>query len=274
MNIKILLTAGCLLVPFISPYAAAEADTDFTLVKQSHAAVNSPLCVDNACPTGTKAGDQIVKHKITILANNPNTKFADWVAYKVEAQNIDGPNREREWRQDPMLPEDDTLPPSAYKDVEKKFDCDRGHQAPLASFKGVSNYYVVNYLSNITPQKSDLNEGTWKNLEGAVRKYAESSGESLYVVTGPYYAKGKKPEKLLPNYEGTIMMPDGYFKVIAKKDGQGFSASVFLMPQTTPRHANFCDLTGTLDKVKELTGLAVFSKKPKGNLNSQLGCKG
>lgn len=272
MRLKIIPIFFCLLVSVVSSYAIAEADTDFTVVKNSHTVINSSLCLDNKCPTGTKVGNQIVDHGITILANNPGSKFADWVAYKVEAKYIEGPSRERGWKQDPSLPEDDTLPPSAYKDVEKDFKSDRGHQAPLASFKGVSNYYMVNYLSNITPQARDLNEGAWENLEGAVRKYAASEGAGVYVITGPYYKKDQNPEKVLPHYLGKVMIPEGYFKVIAKKGRKGITASVFIFPQTTPRHANFCDFKETLNQIHKLTGLTIFSEKPDADLNADLGC--
>ena len=41
---------------------------------------------------------------------------------------------------------------------------DRGHQAPLATFKG-KNWQETNYTTNITPQKPQLNRGVWLDLE-------------------------------------------------------------------------------------------------------------
>ena len=65
-------------------------------------------------------------------------------------------------------------------------DTDRGHQAPLASFKGSRYASQVNYLSNITPQKSDLNQGAWKDLEDQVRDIVRT-GRTVYVMTGTLY---------------------------------------------------------------------------------------
>jgi len=45
---------------------------------------------------------------------------------------------------------------------------------------------LFNYLSNITPQAKDLNQGAWKNLEEAVRG-AVGFRESLYIITGTLY---------------------------------------------------------------------------------------
>ena len=230
----------------------------------------SKLCLDEVCPSGTNKYDQIVNHKIIILANNPKTKFADWVAYKVEKKLINGPKRPRDWKQDPKLPPNTTLPPLAYKYLYK-LNSDRGHQAPLASFKGSENYYVVNYLSNITPQKSDLNKNAWEKLEKKIRNYVKNNN-FVYVVTGPYYDKKQKPTKALPNYKGTVIIPKGYFKVVAKKENGNIYATAFVMSQDTPPNIHYCSTISTLENIKYLTSLSIFSKTPEGNMNKDLHC--
>ncbi|AKP73980.1 Nuclease precursor [Piscirickettsia salmonis] len=240
--------------------------------KQEVTLVHSNLCLLNTCPTGYSPKDQIINHKIIILANNPKSKFADWVAYIIRPDYINGPSRKREWQQDPDLPENTTLPPSAYRGANALFNVDRGHQAPLGSFRGAENYYVTNYLSNITPQQSQLNQGPWNHLENAVRAYAKQYGP-VYVITGPYYEKGQKPVKAFPNYSGTLMIPKGYFKVITTIKNNRIYASTFIMPQTATSKINYCDTTSSLEEVYKLTqGLTVLAKKPVGNLNKLLGC--
>ena len=44
----------------------------------------------------------------------------------------------------------------------------------------------LNYLSNITPQHKNLNQGPWKKLEDAVRASVKYR-ESLFVITEPIY---------------------------------------------------------------------------------------
>ena len=233
--------------------------------------IHSNLCIENSCPEGVGEDDQIVNHNIIILANNPDTKFADWVAYRVEKSLIDGPKRKRNWKQDPSINSSETLPPSAYKGVHAIFHTDRGHQAPLGSFKGASNYYVVNYLSNITPQKSDLNKGAWARLESAIRNYVKKK-TSVFVVTGPYYERGKQPEHSFPNYPGTLMIPIGYFKVVSINRPNGIYATAFVFPQGAKRTDNYCSYLSKLSKIKELTGIKVLPSMPVGNLDSDLGC--
>jgi len=151
----------------------------------SQPVINS-LCANTLCPTGAPVDNFTVDHKLIILSSNRTTKFADWVAYKVEKANLGG-GANRYWRKDPEISADYTLIPSPddYKGANEEYGYDRGHQAPLANFSNNDNYAVVNYLSNITPQKADLNQGSWVRLENAERRLITAHNyKNLYVVTG------------------------------------------------------------------------------------------
>jgi endonuclease G len=43
----------------------------------------------HGCPGGAPAANQLVDRDIYTLSNNPVTKFADWVAYKVDPGNFE-----------------------------------------------------------------------------------------------------------------------------------------------------------------------------------------
>ena len=68
---------------------------------------------------------------------NSESKMADWVAYCADKNNLINDNIEqnRDWEKDPDLPETVQLEASDYRQVSKA-GYDRGHQAPLATFKG------------------------------------------------------------------------------------------------------------------------------------------
>ena len=86
-----------------------------------------------------------------------------------------GPKRERNWAKDPKIDIRYTFTPPDYKGMSQEpYFFDRGHQAPLASFKNHPKWYVLNYLSNITPQKKDLNRGPLER-PGISRKEARWS---------------------------------------------------------------------------------------------------
>jgi endonuclease G len=237
------------------------------------AAVSKDNCLVG-CPTG--GSSQTLIRDAYTLNNNSSTKFANWVAYKMTSSS-QASGRSRTWRQDPDLPAADTLAPAAYTGANAALAVDRGHQAPLAGLGGSSDWQSLNYLSNITPQKADLNQGAWVRLEDKER--ALSNSKTVYTVTGPLFERNIAT---LPNAPA-VQIPSGYWKVLftgsSPADGQ-FAA--FIMDQNTPRNANFCNFQVTVSQIEQKTGLNIWSALPanvastikaqKGSLGSDLGC--
>lgn len=160
-------------------------------------------------PTGTPETNDFICREAYALSSNDETKFADWVAYRVTAEQLECETPDqRNWQPDPVIAESETLEPSDYKGTGKA-GYDRGHQAPLASLKCL-NWQEANYLSNITPQKPELNRGPWKQLEDYERELAKKHGE-VFIITGPAYEKemGK-----LPGADENHAIPSGYWKII------------------------------------------------------------
>ncbi|WKE67274.1 DNA/RNA non-specific endonuclease [Gallaecimonas kandeliae] len=247
------------------------------LVSASAAAVTSPNCL-YGCPEGAAASDELIFRDIYTLSNNKTTKFADWAAYVVTQATIDGPTRKRYWKADPELPAADTLEPADYTGANAELGTDRGHQVPLASFSNTSNWAAANYLSNITPQNADLNEGAWEKLENAVRSLVRAQGDT-YVLTGPLY---ERYWGTLPGADESHVIPSGYWKIVVRSTSQGLKASAFIMDQDTPRSDSHCGYQTTIDEVEYRTGLNVLPQLPAatqdaleasfGGLASDLGC--
>lgn len=194
-----------------------------------------PNCFQQ-CPI-TKTDNRVLIRTSHTLSSNAATKFADWVAYDVVPADI-GRSQRRVWRPDPLLPEGETLEPADFKGAHKALKTDRGHQAPLASFTGAPGWEATNYLSNITPQKSALNQGPWKKLEGAVRALAKSGAGAVHVITGPLYERDMPP---LPEADEPHRLPSGYWKIISLLGGGVIEVAGFVFDQETPRKADFCD---------------------------------
>lgn len=234
------------------------------------------------CPEG--GSQQTIYRYAYTLNNNRATKLANWVAYSV-TKTSQASGRPRNWAQDPDLPPSDTLAPSAYKNAHALLKVDRGHQAPLAGLGGVSDWASLNYLSNITPQKSALNQGAWASLENRVRELARQDDVSVvHVVTGPLF---ERHIATLPE-DATVEIPSGYWKVLftgtAPSKSEGNYAA-FIMDQNTPRSANFCDYQVTVEAIEHKTKplLTLWSDLPEtvarvvktttGNLAQKLGCR-
>lgn len=242
--------------------------------------IHSSLCL-YGCPSGSPKTNDLIIRDIYVLSSNDKTKFADWVAYKVTKQTI-GPTAERKWKPDPLLAENETLEPKDYKGAWAALKVDRGHQAPLASFTSTPHWEATNYLSNITPQKSALNQGPWVQLENAVRALAKKPKiNAVFVMTGPLYETDMKP---LPKADEPHKVPSGYWKIIAVKSGKKIATAAFQFAQETPRKANFCAeiFVTSIRAIEGKTGLNFFHalgkaeqdkvEKSPASLLPELGC--
>jgi len=257
----VLRTAACLLLLGVWTPAYAEG-----------------LCL-YGCPSGAPYTNRTITRSIYILSNNGHTKFADWVAYVVSKKTI-GKTQVRVWRRDPDLPEDETLSPKDYDNVQSALHADRGHQAPLASLTSMPDWAEANFLSNITPQQSALNQGPWEKLESAERALAKKAGiKAVYSVTGPLYEE-EMPK--LPKAHLSHVVPSGYWKVVAIEDDNGVHAAAFIMHQDAPRAGSFCNYGVTLAAIEQRTNLQLFPELAdshreaigvgKANLAPALGC--
>ncbi len=199
--------------------------------------IHSGHCL-HGCPSGAPATNDLIVREIYILSSNDLTKFADWAAYRITAQTV-GPTRTRTWKADPLLEDRETLEPDDYKDANAELKTDRGHQVPLASFTGTTHWRDTNYLSNITPQKADLNQGVWKRLEDRARELVtQGHAAAVYGITGPLYERDMPN---LPKADEPHLLPSGYWKVIAVEDGGTVKVAAFLFDQDTPRSDDLCD---------------------------------
>lgn len=206
------------------------------------------------CPTGTPVSNDLIVREIYTLSSNDATKFADWAAYKVTKDTF-GPSPNRNWKVDPWLAEDETLEPNPddYKDANAELETDRGHQVPLTSFAGTPHAQDTNFLSNITPQKADLNQGPWRVLEDKVRNFAET--HDIYALTGPVYMRAMPS---LPGADESHQIPSGYWKILSVEDASGLKIAAFFFDQDTERGANYCRGLTTVDDIEQKSGLDFF----------------
>ena len=218
-------------------------------------------------PYGTPSTNDLIIRDIYALSNNDDTKFADWVAYRITMREVDAANTvERKWKPDPWLAAEETLDssPDDYKGANAGIKVDRGHQAPLASFKGSVDAFQTNFYSNITPQKSDLNQGAWVRLENKVRDLVRT-GETVFVMTGPLYEREMDP---LPQTSVHHKVPSGYWKIISIVEGNDLKSAAFIFDQDTPRRDAVLKHQVTIDEIEQKSGLDFFWELEDNNENS------
>ncbi len=149
------------------------------------------------------------------------------------------------------------------------------------SLESPGRFKALNYLTNITPQKADLNQGAWARLEDQERNLSKAEGvDAVYVATGPLYERNIGS---LPGTNKVHTIPSGYWKVIfVGSTPVGGQYAAFIMEQSTPRAANFCHYQVTVSEIEERSGLILWSALPqdvqtglkteKGGLLSRFGC--
>lgn len=229
----------------------------------------------HGCPSGASATNDLIVREIYTLSSNDRTKFADWVAYRVTRETV-GASGSRRWRSDPWLGGPETLEPDDYDGAPEALAIDRGHQAPLAAFSGTPFAGDTNLLSNITPQRSALNQASWQRLEGEERRFVQQSdpdapSPALYVLTGPLYERPMPPMPMPRGYE-RHRVPSGYWKVLATEDGR---MTAFIFDQDTPRSADHCSFRVALEEVEIRADLTLFPRLADRDLrplDAELGC--
>ena len=195
-------------------------------------------------PWFSEQNSVLLVHHIFIVSFNMTTGFPDWVAYELNPQTIWGDLKaERVLKPDPLLEESirnrsskkQILSVKDYKGASS-FGYDRGHLAPKGSFKGSLFAFEAQYMTNIVPQKRDLNQGPWRVLEERIRQIV-LKGESVKVLAGPLFGEAlpgkksyQKPLAVWPQAQGKILqVPTGFWKMVFMKKKS--SVCAFLMSQ-------------------------------------------
>lgn len=187
-----------------------------------------------------KQNDQniLLIYDLFIILFDTDKKFTRWIAYHLSPDLIWGKLKvRRNYQSDPYLSANKSLSKKHYIGASK-FGYDRGHLAPLGSFKNSTFSYQAQYLSNIVPQSRDLNQGPWHALEIAIREFVKK-GHELKILAGPVYGDsnyGKnyktKQSRLWPSINGHVeQLPTGFWKIVAFKKGNQVKICSFLMPQ-------------------------------------------
>ena len=209
-------------------------------------------------PTGTDDTNDLVFRSCYVLSSNDATKFADWVAYRLSLTEVGGEVAlDRNFKPDPLIDPAETIEDADYRGANAAFGYQRGHLAPLASFKGTPYASEVNLLSNITPQKVGLNNGPWRDLEDRVRALTIEHCE-VFVMCGTLY---DVDSELLPEADEDHDVPGAFWKVvIADPKGEPLKVAAFIMNQTATTADDFEDTQTTISEVQARSGFVLFPK--------------
>lgn len=185
-----------------------------------------------------------------IINYNTSRLIPNWAAYELTADEVAGEvPRARGFSMDL-----DYKGRQAMHEDYSNTGWDKGHMAPAGDMKwSQAAMYESFYLTNICPQNHDLNGKDWQALEKHIRDWALKYGK-VWVVCGPY---------VYANLYGTIgerkvVIPDGFFKAVLRKDGNDYKAIAFVFENNASRQPVKHAVVSVND-VEALVGFDLFT---------------
>ncbi len=186
--------------------AKIEAVLGLPLEQNSNLAIKAPE---------TDASEIILSREQYIISYNKDRRSPNWVAWKLEADQIGKSGRSNNFLIDTEL--DNYLSQNATNKhavdaQDYKGSCfDRGHQVPSADRTDtLTNNETTFLMSNMIPQTPYLNRVVWEHLESYSRDLVLRQSKKLYTLAGPIYDQDLGsigPQKDIP-------VPSKNFKII------------------------------------------------------------
>lgn len=173
-----------------------------------------------------------------------------WVTYRLEATEPGGigkrPSRfEYDWRSLVRVKHDDYTR-SGY---------DRGHLAPnyaIAKVHGRQAQLDTFLMTNISPQKPNLNRKVWQRIEQAAMDHFAQIKQEVWVITGPVFGE---EFQFLPNTY--IQIPTAFYKIFIAPatEQRPIEVLAFLVPQNVQGREPLANFLVSIRQVENLTGL-------------------
>ena len=190
----------------------------------------------------------VIHHDYYSLAYNEKYEQADWVAYELTKKSLDAKNvqRAKRFNVDPKV----RTKSASHSDYTHS-GYTRGHMAPAGDMAfSTDAMKQCFYMSNMSPQLRQCNNGAWKELEETVRDWALDKG-SVYIATGPLFYDNGTPTI----GKNKVAVPDAFYKIILEKDTDK-SVSFILPNEMTNKHLK--EYLVSINEVEEQTGINFF----------------
>lgn len=225
--------------------------------KPAGLAENLPLGnPSGATPDRTNRNNYLIERGAYTLSYNNDKGTANWVSWKITAENLGESLRRPEFRPDPGLPTGfRKIAPSDYSGS----GYDRGHLVASADrFGDAALNEQTFYMTNVVPQTKDLNQFPWNKLEIYTRTLVRK-GYDVYVIAGVLGDKGKIKKR--------VTVPAACWKIlyIVPRDGDpSVSGSAKVIAVEMPNengiaHDRWTKYKTSVRALEEKTGFDFFS---------------
>lgn len=195
-----------------------------------------------------------------------------WVTYRLEEMPAGAIDRrpsgfQEDWRSVVRVKHDDYTG-SGY---------DRGHLAPnyaIAKVHGREAQLETFLMTNISPQKPNLNRKIWQRIEQTAMDYFAPLKKEVWVITGPIFAGSaldySKPRlaRKAKQGQGTektfIEIPTAFYKIFIAPATQDRPIEVlaFIVPQDVKGNEPLTKFVRSVREVEKQTGLDFMHRLP------------
>ncbi len=199
---------------------------------------------------------QILSRKGFVVGYAPAWKHPSWAMYHIERESFNPTIKERPRHFSEDL---DLRSPSPRHGDYSRSGYDRGHCVPnfaMAAYHGRGAQLQTFLLSNIAPQRPDLNQGPWVEVEQRIANDLTKRYGALSIIVG---AIPSKPTKRL---KSGIEIPKGFYQIIYTVKDNILRVVALYMPQSITRDAPVRAYFVSIDKIEALSGLDFFPHLP------------
>jgi endonuclease G len=235
------------------------------------------LLIDEHTYAGLPDSENVYVRQGYILGYDSANHIPRWVAYHVEPDYLNTPEREgsyKSFRVDPDI--GNAITTKHYNGVKKARGYARGHLAPYAVMGGDrdndemyaidgdgyddTTIYQCNFITNIAPQHHkgfNNSPGLWYTLEEWVRDtLVRNRGCEVWVTAGCIVGPG---EHEVVGSDSNIVVPAMFYKIVVCEYESGPAVLAFLFPHQRVAHGKIENFLVTVDVIEALTGLDFFS---------------
>jgi endonuclease G len=209
--------------------------------------------------------DEILVKPQYALSYNRARRGPNWVSWRLDAGDL-GPARRHRGR----FLADETLPaafPRAQHDDYAGSGYERGHLVPSHDrTRSAEDNRATFLLTNVLPQRGDLNGGPWERLERHCYDLAANEDRALYQVAGGVFPA--RPETI----GAGVAVPEAFFKIaVVLRPGQGAAdvrpstqVIVVVMPnEAGVRRTRWATYRTTIRAIERRTGYDFLSRVPR-----------
>lgn len=156
--------------------------------------------------------DYIIVRPQYALSYNKNRGIPNWVSYELNsAWYGDAPRYSKNFISDTSLPDEFLL--IKHSDYTNT-GFDRGHMVRSEErTRTVEDNISTFYMTNIIPQKPDLNRGPWLDFEYFCEDLAKKFNKEMFVITGPVVSWDCRIDT-----NDRVVYPDSSFKIVVVLD--------------------------------------------------------